>query len=146
MENFDESFPSLENLQYLNLRENKIEKFEEIQKLTVLVALDSLVISFNPIINKMQEKFYFELMNIMSKIKRINKVKVSAWLGEWSGSIEVDWLQQRKIWSRTSSSKFTFGLNDRKRPESRLKKRPNVNARNKRPKNKKTDISIFEIL
>lgn len=77
VENFDESFPSLENLQYLNLRENKIEKFEEIQKLTVLVALDSLVISFNPIINKMQEKFYFELMNIMSKIKRINKVKVN---------------------------------------------------------------------
>jgi len=33
IEVFEETFPALENLRYLNLRENKIEKFDEVPKL-----------------------------------------------------------------------------------------------------------------
>jgi Leucine-rich repeat (LRR) protein len=37
IEVFDENFPVLESLKYLNLRENKIEKMDEIAKLVPLV-------------------------------------------------------------------------------------------------------------
>jgi len=47
VETFDETFPPLENLQYLNLRENKLEKFEEILKLTSLPSLRTLIYSQN---------------------------------------------------------------------------------------------------
>lgn len=44
--------PAYENLAYLNLRENKIEKFEELDKLVNpnVEKLRTLVISFNPLI------------------------------------------------------------------------------------------------
>lgn len=47
---FEEKFPQLDNLAYLNLRENKIDKVEELQKLAELPNLRTLVYSFNPII------------------------------------------------------------------------------------------------
>lgn len=74
IENFEENLPIFESLKYLNLRENKFDKFEEIQKITSISSLEILIVSFNPIITKMQEAFYFETINIMPKLKRLNKI------------------------------------------------------------------------
>lgn len=75
---YEEAFPTFENLTYLNIRENKIEKFDEINKLVNPSAekLKTLVHSFNPFIPK-NPNYLYETINRLLKLTRINKIHIT---------------------------------------------------------------------
>lgn len=73
----DEELLASDVLEYLNLRENKIEKLEEIKKLKSLPKLKHLIYSFNPFILKYQEKYVYETVNSLPNLIRINKVHIT---------------------------------------------------------------------
>ena len=66
----------MENLQYLNLRENKLEKFDEILKLTGLVQLRTLIYWQNNVTTK-YPNYLLETVNNFLRLQRINKVYVT---------------------------------------------------------------------
>lgn len=65
----------MDNLQYLNLRENKIDKFEEILKLQPLPQLRTLIFSGNTVTQK-NPSYLLDSVNAFLKMTRINKVFV----------------------------------------------------------------------
>lgn len=66
----------MENLQYLNLRENKIEKYEEILKLNQLPQLKTLVFGGNNVTLK-YPTYLLDTVNAFLRLQRINKVYVT---------------------------------------------------------------------
>ena len=69
----EENFGETENLKYLNLRANKIEKMEEILKLKNFSNLETLIVTTNPLVDKVGEDYFFEILKEMKFLKRLNK-------------------------------------------------------------------------
>lgn len=61
----------LQNLRYLNLRANRIEKFEEIKKLSVLPKLTAMVFLENPIVE--EEDYRLETLVRVRRLNRLDK-------------------------------------------------------------------------
>ncbi len=65
-----------DNLSYLNIRANKLEKIEEIKKLKNFVGLKTIVLSSNPIKDKFGKEYVYELISEMRTLERINKQNI----------------------------------------------------------------------
>lgn len=70
---WEEAFPPIESLEYLNLRSTKVEKMEEIEKLASLPKLKTLILSFNPFIEKNQSSYFYQILHKFNYLERINK-------------------------------------------------------------------------
>ena len=64
-------------LLYLNLRSNKLEKLEEIKKLNVFVALKMLIVTGNPVVDKIQDHCAMEILPSFRGLDRLNKTVVT---------------------------------------------------------------------
>jgi Leucine-rich repeat (LRR) protein len=87
-----ESFPALK---YLNLRENAISKIEEIKNINGFRTLESLILSFNPIVNDNKSTYIFEILTRLTEIdnlKRINKHTITKAMRKAS----MEWLENEK--------------------------------------------------
>lgn len=75
--NFDvDNFGFTESLKYLNIRENKVDKIEEIVKLNAYTNLKTLVCNNNPFISKCEGFNIYSLLKNFRFLKRINKTEV----------------------------------------------------------------------
>lgn len=70
----------MEGLNYLNIRGNKIEKLDELVKLSGYINLEVLVISENPVMGKDELKDISALVKDFKQLKRINKTTVDVHL------------------------------------------------------------------
>lgn len=61
----------------MNIRQNKIDKLEELRKLSVFTQLETLVIANNLVIDKLGENWLFHVLPSFRGLKRINKVLLS---------------------------------------------------------------------
>eukprot|EP01017_Pseudomicrothorax_dubius_P044368 TRINITY_DN7492_c0_g1_i1.p1 TRINITY_DN7492_c0_g1~~TRINITY_DN7492_c0_g1_i1.p1 ORF type:complete len:162 (-),score=45.21 TRINITY_DN7492_c0_g1_i1:108-593(-) len=67
-----------ESIEYLNLRENRVDKLEDIRKIkSNFPKLKTIIVSFNAIVQKYQERLYYEMINIMPQLNRINKIHIT---------------------------------------------------------------------
>lgn len=73
---WEEAFPALEALEYLNLRSNNILKIEEIEKLNALPKLRKFVCSFTPFVEKNPTNYIFQIMVKLPNLTMINKTTV----------------------------------------------------------------------
>ena len=71
-----------ETLEYLSLRETRIEKADEIAKLTSLPSLRTLILKGTPYLLKNKNTFFYELLNFMPSLSRINKTSINDRLRE----------------------------------------------------------------
>lgn len=87
-----DSFP---NLKYLNLRENSISKLDEIKNLNGFKSLETLIMSFNPIVNDNKHTYIFEIMTRVAELenlKRLNKHAITLAIKQAS----LEWLESEK--------------------------------------------------
>ena len=63
-------------LTYLNLRANKLERLEELRKLTALPALRELIVSGNPLAEKLGEGWFLDTLSALRQLTRLNKTQV----------------------------------------------------------------------
>jgi Leucine-rich repeat (LRR) protein len=78
IEKFDDEIPELPNLQYLNLRGNKIGTFEMVTKLFSFPALTDINVLGNPVIKKATSinLILADLLIINNKIVRFCKISI----------------------------------------------------------------------
>ena len=77
MNNFDtDNLGFTESLKYLNIRDNKVDKLEEIVKLTAYTALETLITTDNPFINKNEDYNENSLLKHFKYVKRVNKTGI----------------------------------------------------------------------
>ena len=74
---WEEAFPPNESLEYLNLRSCRVEKMEEIEKLGSLPKLKTLILSFNPFVEKNQTNYIYQILHKFNYLERINKHEVT---------------------------------------------------------------------
>ena len=93
-------------LEYLNIRQNKIDKIEEIRKLTIFSQLTTLVISNNLVIDRLGETWIYQVLGSFKGLKRLNKVEISMPLLEklfyyqkekWEIELEKEQEKERKL-------------------------------------------------
>ncbi|CAD8145854.1 unnamed protein product [Paramecium pentaurelia] len=89
IEGFDETFPVLENIVHFDIRENKIDKFDEITKLQTLPNLKKLLYKGNPFESK-SPNYLLDTINIMVKLEKINNIFVTKQLKEKAFSFAKD--------------------------------------------------------
>lgn len=58
------------------MRSNKIEKLEELRKISIFSTLKTLIITSNPIIDKLGDNWMFEVLPNFRKVVRLNKSTV----------------------------------------------------------------------
>lgn len=61
---------------YLNIRANKIDKLDELVKISVFSSLDVLIVSENPVMVRDELKDISALVKDFKQLKRINKTSV----------------------------------------------------------------------
>ena len=76
--NFDaDSLGFTESLRYLNIRDNKVDKLEEIVKLTAYTALETLITIDNPFVSKNEDYNENSLLKHFKYTKRVNKTEIN---------------------------------------------------------------------
>jgi len=111
IEAFEETFPMLDSLEYLNLRENRISKFEEILKLKELPKLNSLIISFNPLISDMGNIYFLETLIAFPNLKRLNKFEITKQV------LYQKYMYQQKLFEEEKAKKLAEEEAERKKLE-----------------------------
>lgn len=74
---WEEAFPPIESLEYLNLRSCRIEKMEELEKLASLPKMKTLVMSLNPFVEKHPNNYVFQIMTKFPGLERLNKHQIT---------------------------------------------------------------------
>lgn len=95
---WEEAFPALEALEYLNLRSNNILKIEEIEKLNALPKLRKFVCSFTPFVEKNPTNYIFQIMVKLPNLTMINKTTVTRVVRQQVIDYSKEcWLEQKRI-------------------------------------------------
>lgn len=68
-----EELEELPSLWYLNLRQNKIDKMEDIVKFERFQKLKVLIVSGNPFLEKFSGDYFTHIVHTFKKLRRLNK-------------------------------------------------------------------------